>query len=647
MLVQTNDYKVDGNMPGEVVGFGLSSDSLEHIMDILSDLYSDRPGAIVREYTTNALDAHIISGQTKPVEIRTPNRLNPSLIIRDYGPGMSKQMLIDTYSKYGASSKRTNDLEAGQLGLGSKSAFAYTDQFTVRSVHEGHCCELIMSRNDRGAAEMTIAFDYQTGDESGVTITIPINSEDVYDVVSKVDDFAKFATPGTIEVNGVINKRPEDWQKIADGVYGTSDIQQHMVVMGNVAYPAKFENDHATWRHSKRIIAYVKMGELDFTPSREELKYTNYTKNTLAQVRQYVEDSITNSIKSMVATDDSRLSRAKAVAEARRWSSYFSTHVLTADIKLDDLQEGTEYISARFPSNFSDSEDKIRQLQTKSKHRDKYTMSEYDVIDAIDKKRYAVTDFTGQRITRLQAEKVCKLNPDFAGERVIFFEKSQSAVNDLFPDWEYVSWEDAKLVKLPRKPVVRKHVKQKEGDKYLGQIVHKRSLGASRMLSTNGAAYYISKTEYNTYVTENQMPRGDFKLFFITPKKQEAFCKAHPHVKSLKDYVQNRRNHINNVVRNNKEIREAMRWSVSEHLISWVDNRVTNQDFLDKLAIARRGNKWTRIYGGHSYYHGPFRDYLESNLPLVQLSYSFERDEKLVAHTIWYINMIGEKNVNA
>lgn len=644
MLVQTNDYKVDGNMPGTAIDFSLSNDSLEHIMDILSDLYSDRPGAIVREYTTNAIDAHIISGQTKPVEISTPNRLNPNLVIRDYGLGMSKDVLVDTYSKYGASTKRSNNLEAGQLGLGSKSAFAYTDQFTVRSVNNGHCCELIMSRNDRGAAEMTIALDYETDDPSGVTITIPINSDDVYDVVEKVNSFAMYAEPGTILVNGEINQRPESWEKVAENLYATSENHSHMVVMGNVAYPAKLDNDNYSYRHKKRLVAYVGMGELDFTPSREELKYTNYTKNTLRLVKQYLQDSITDKVKSMVEQDSSRRSRVLAAAMSRQWSSYFSNGVPVPEPDLSDVSDGTEYLSASFPYDFTDPTDKIRASTTKKRSGEKHKMSEYDVISRTRDKSYAVTDFTGVRATRIQAEKICEINPDFIGKYVVFFEGPESGVSDLFPEWTYVSWEDAKKVKLAKRATPQKRAKDKEGGLYRGCMVHNRRDSYEHLMATNGPAFFVSKTDYKN-ISLNDLPRGDFKLFFVTAKRQESFVKENPHVKSLTQYVHARRSQIRKMVFHNKGIVDAIPWATPDCFLDWVDfTRVTNQDFLDKIIKAKKGAKWASLANRNYWYYGPFRQHIDENYPLLSMGSSLS--SKLLEHSIAYVNLIGEGNVS-
>ena len=75
---------------------------------MLSDtLYSDKIKAIIRELSCNAYDAHIMANtlETKEIEVHLPTILNPIFMIRDYGVGMSHNMLLANYLTYGESTK--------------------------------------------------------------------------------------------------------------------------------------------------------------------------------------------------------------------------------------------------------------------------------------------------------------------------------------------------------------------------------------------------------------------------------------------------------------------------------------------------------------------------------------------------------------
>jgi len=648
MLVKTTDFDVSGNMPGQSVDMSLSGDSLAHIMDILSDLYSDRPAAIVREYTTNALDAHIISGQTKPVKISTPNRLAPNLVIQDFGPGMSKQTLIDTYSKYGASTKRDNNLEAGQLGLGSKSGFAYTDQFTVRSVHDGHCCELIMSRNDRGAAEMTIAFDYPTDAESGLTITIPVKSSDISLVGHAVEQFAEFATPGTISVDGKINEHPSGWEKLSDDVYMVEHRDQSVIVMGNVAYPVNLFADVSSrrWSYNKKaFICFVEMGAIDFVPSREDLKLTNHTKKTVNELEKRIRDLIRTQISDAIDGSDDLIDKANTLALIDKWRDEIG-HMSLPDLQ-SDVAEGLKdyrYKITMLPRNINNPNDKMLRNSGASSR----VLNSAELIRMIDFELYAVTDFDALKVNRDHARRIIAANADFAGQRVHFFQTDKAAVESLFPKWKVMSWKDLKKIKIEKPKSTSSRTPLKKGDRYLGVMIHNRQEhSVESMMKTTGRAFYCSTTQLNE-LSRKDFPRGDFKLFKVIPSRQAAFKEANPHAQHLGEYVNNRRNQIRNHMASSSNIKRALQYAENPSVLRrrFDFSLIQNEEFLDKLKLAYTGYKWWRLSGGAYNDGGRFNKFLTNHYPLAYTG-SYNDQQIVREHIALYINMIGEMNVNA
>ena len=141
MIPQVHDRQVvsNGNQPG--VSFGISTKDSAHLMTILRDtLYSDKVAAVLREYGANAKDAHVEAGiKDRPIEVKLPTNMEPTLEIRDYGLGLSHEQVFTVFSQYGASTKRTDNEAIGYLGIGSKSGFAYSDSFTIVSRNGGMC----------------------------------------------------------------------------------------------------------------------------------------------------------------------------------------------------------------------------------------------------------------------------------------------------------------------------------------------------------------------------------------------------------------------------------------------------------------------------------------------------------------------------
>lgn len=100
--------------------FGISETHAAHIMGILrSTLYSRKALAVLREYGTNGWDEHRESGQPdRPIKVVMPTVLKPTLLIRDFGRGLSEHDVLHIYTQYGESTKRSSNTATGMLGIG-------------------------------------------------------------------------------------------------------------------------------------------------------------------------------------------------------------------------------------------------------------------------------------------------------------------------------------------------------------------------------------------------------------------------------------------------------------------------------------------------------------------------------------------------
>ena len=85
---------------------------------ILSDLYSDKALAIVRELGCNASDSMVMAGKKdQPFHIHLPNALEPWLTIEDYGTGITHENIYSIYATYFESTKTNSNEQIGCLGL--------------------------------------------------------------------------------------------------------------------------------------------------------------------------------------------------------------------------------------------------------------------------------------------------------------------------------------------------------------------------------------------------------------------------------------------------------------------------------------------------------------------------------------------------
>jgi len=323
MIPEKNQNQVTSTVAGDAVTMTIEEQAMGHIMNVLTNLYSDEELACIREYSTNALDSHIAAGISRPIEVTLPTDLRPILSIRDFGVGLNAEEIETIYSRYGASTKRDSNDAVGMLGLGCKSALAYVDQFTLVAIKDGERITVSVARDEHGAGVMTILDREESDDETGVEILIPAKRGNLFE--QKAEEFFKWWDPGTVLVNG---EEPEPvevvWQ--IDDEFSIIDKDGYdrklRVVMGNVSYPISFNYERESkvleaLPEGKQIVARVPIGMVSFTPSRESLQEHPATKAALDQILATFKTATEHAVKSQIAGAPNKPAAAKILLAAR------------------------------------------------------------------------------------------------------------------------------------------------------------------------------------------------------------------------------------------------------------------------------------------------------------------------------------------
>jgi DNA topoisomerase VI subunit B len=179
---------------------GFDATGAAHIQSILTYMYRDAPLAALREYATNALDAHVRAGNPDPIEVALPTAWEPTLTVADHGVGLSEQDIITVYSPYGTSTKRGTNTEVGAFGIGAKAAFAVSPQFTVTGVKDGVKVNALFALNEDGVATVEIVNRATTAEPDGVTVKVPV--DDPAAMRQAADRLFGYWRPGTVVVDG-------------------------------------------------------------------------------------------------------------------------------------------------------------------------------------------------------------------------------------------------------------------------------------------------------------------------------------------------------------------------------------------------------------------------------------------------------------
>jgi len=271
-----------------------------------SGLYANKIKAIIRELSCNAIDSHTAAGTTQPFEVHLPTTLEPWFSIRDFGTGLSHDQVTKIYTTYFESTKTESNEFIGALGLGSKSPFSYTDNFTVTAIQNGRKGIYSAFINDVGVPSIALMGEEQVTEPNGVEVKFSVN--DRYDFSKFADEaqsvYRWFPVLPTITGNK-INVIPVYYETkdIIAGVHSLEDNYSRgrnpsVAVMGNIAYPIDVPQAEQVLEGLDQLlkcglVIEFGIGELDFQASREGLSYIPLTIDSIRKKLVAVNSALT------------------------------------------------------------------------------------------------------------------------------------------------------------------------------------------------------------------------------------------------------------------------------------------------------------------------------------------------------------------
>ncbi len=249
-------------------------------------LYKNPVASIIRELTSNAIDAHRrASTMDLPITITLPTYLDATFSIEDQGTGLSPNQIQNIYSVFFGSDKRDSNNELGGYGLGAKTPLAYSDQFILTSRFKGTEYQYIVLINTQGIPELNLVYTNPTLAHDGLKIQIPTNPKDQ----CKWEQNAKNILPDFNIDNLVVNIELPKTKILLEGetwkIVSSKSSQYLAANIGGVVYPINHthlqSNDglvfYDVYSSNTSLILNFPIGALSITPNREDLSYTDDT----------------------------------------------------------------------------------------------------------------------------------------------------------------------------------------------------------------------------------------------------------------------------------------------------------------------------------------------------------------------------------
>ncbi len=265
-----------------------------------SNLYSNPLGSMIRELSTNAYDAHVMVGKAdEPFHLTLPSVLEPSFKIRDFGPGLSHNDVMDIYTTFFESTKTNSNDMVGCLGLGSKSPFGVSDSFTVTSFFQGEKTIYSAFLNEDRIPSIALFHKEPTDEPNGLEIEVAINADDFRVFNREVNYQLKYFKTKPV----VFGNSNFEWNVEEEYLYSGSNWKMvkgggsPRVVQGQIQYPINVRNmgkefddapDVVRELLNKSVLFEVNIGDVNIAPSREALSYDAKTNQNIIKAAEKI-----------------------------------------------------------------------------------------------------------------------------------------------------------------------------------------------------------------------------------------------------------------------------------------------------------------------------------------------------------------------
>lgn len=293
-MILEKDFKEQNN---EIIGkaderieMGVDTENINHLMMIMSsNLYQNPIGSIIREYTSNAIDANVEAKSDNPVVVRLMKDVvgNYFFEVQDYGPGLDDVDFRNVISKYGKSTKRDSNDQLGFFGLGCKSAFSYTTSFNYTCIKGGKERKYLLYKAETGFT-IDLLNEKASKEKTGVIVRIPVKSWDVHSFRNEIQTQLAYFDNVYFQVDGLdLNKdytlfQSQDFQW--SSMYKGGEMH---VCLGRVNYPIDWKALNLSPLYTPIGLKFGLDSGIFPIPNRENLIWNDGTK---ALVKKRISD---------------------------------------------------------------------------------------------------------------------------------------------------------------------------------------------------------------------------------------------------------------------------------------------------------------------------------------------------------------------
>lgn len=172
-IINTNSKAISTTANDQTMAVNMTAQAFNAILE---KLYNDPLSAVIREITTNAIEAQQLSKTNKKIIIQVPNTIFSDFVFRDFGNGLDDVEINKYLNCLFSSTKDKSNQFPGGFGLGAKSPLALVDTFNITSYKNGKAYHCIWYKKEGSMPVLSIVDIDDTTEENGVEVKIPLAS---------------------------------------------------------------------------------------------------------------------------------------------------------------------------------------------------------------------------------------------------------------------------------------------------------------------------------------------------------------------------------------------------------------------------------------------------------------------------------------
>jgi len=329
------------NTENKSVDFGIGDPAMV-IRILRKHLYGNPIQTLVQEYISNARDACREAGLQQKITVTLPTDNNKVFKVRDYGNGINPERMNTVFIKFASSTKRSDNVQTGGFGIGAKSAWAYTDNFTIVSYVDGIARHYVahIAKNDTGTLDLIN--EVQTNEPNGTEIAIAVAQRDMQAFNAAVFRCTYFWDVKP-DLRGIGPSEVPDWYKTPECIESILNVKffkkdslkelcyDNMLVIDGIPYPLSYQFFEAYHQFpfsktSLKYAVFIDNGIIEVSANREVITDNDNTKEKLKTIFTNLADSIEKHVKNSLAKTNTL---AEFLAEYKKYNEIFDVGTQT------------------------------------------------------------------------------------------------------------------------------------------------------------------------------------------------------------------------------------------------------------------------------------------------------------------------------